>query len=335
MFSFSSNNSIDLGYAMLRLVESEKRKYSEKNVITSKLIKKVIKGMEEELLVAKYKKLNGLVNKYFLHTFLIKLACRFPDYSEVDIIQYIRRLNKDEFYANYLQYVIETEEDSNEKLKVALENLSINNTMVEIPSLKTIQFLKRHSKVIQDDLIDYLEYFLPIYTKAKNELKMEIEEALLFFNKQFENLTDLLNEFNVVEKNVFEDVKEIKCYVMAFAETSLFMEIDKELCYIMIGSGLKNTFSEKFSETKKNQYFRYLGDPVKVKILELLKKDKLCAIDLVRELELNKSTISHHISQLLSVNLLIIDGKVGRKIYYSININYMRKMFDQRLMDFQ
>jgi ArsR family transcriptional regulator len=73
--------------------------------------------------------------------------------------------------------------------------------------------------------------------------------------------------------------------------------------------------------------FKAFGDPVRMKILELLwrphaeccsPEDRICACDLEDKLGLSQPTISHHMKTLIRAGL-VLATKEGRTICYNIN----------------
>ena len=62
-----------------------------------------------------------------------------------------------------------------------------------------------------------------------------------------------------------------------------------------------------------------LSDPVRRKILELLKSGRLSAGDIGIHFDLSAATISHHLSQLKKAGL-ILETKYKNFIFYELNV---------------
>ncbi len=62
-----------------------------------------------------------------------------------------------------------------------------------------------------------------------------------------------------------------------------------------------------------------LSDPVRRKILELLKSGRLSAGDIGKHFDLSAATISHHLSQLKKAGLLV-ETKYKNFIFYELNV---------------
>ncbi len=65
--------------------------------------------------------------------------------------------------------------------------------------------------------------------------------------------------------------------------------------------------------------FRALSDPLRIKIIELLRSQELCVCELCEKLEVSQSKLSFHLKNLKEANL-IIARQQGRWMYYSLNL---------------
>lgn len=76
----------------------------------------------------------------------------------------------------------------------------------------------------------------------------------------------------------------------------------------------------KLDLKKIEKISKALGDPYRLKIMEMVKKQKDCmqCTAIVEMVDLAQSTISHHVKQLVDADLLIA-GKEGRHASYQIN----------------
>lgn len=72
----------------------------------------------------------------------------------------------------------------------------------------------------------------------------------------------------------------------------------------------------KLETTAKS--FHLLADPIRLKILCLLKKQEMCVADLCRELDLSQPKVSYHLKILLDADL-IERRIVGTWFYYHLS----------------
>ncbi|MDX2232227.1 MAG: metalloregulator ArsR/SmtB family transcription factor [Leptolyngbyaceae cyanobacterium bins.349] len=65
--------------------------------------------------------------------------------------------------------------------------------------------------------------------------------------------------------------------------------------------------------------FHALSEPLRVKVVELLREHELCVCDLCEALDVAQSKLSFHLKTLKEANLLR-SRQEGRWIYYSLNL---------------
>jgi ArsR family transcriptional regulator, arsenate/arsenite/antimonite-responsive transcriptional repressor len=65
--------------------------------------------------------------------------------------------------------------------------------------------------------------------------------------------------------------------------------------------------------------FHALSEPLRIKVLELLRKRDLCVCDLCDALGVNQSKLSFHLKTLKEADL-VLSRQEGRWIYYSLNL---------------
>lgn len=66
--------------------------------------------------------------------------------------------------------------------------------------------------------------------------------------------------------------------------------------------------------------FHALSDPLRLKVLDLLRTQELCVCDLCDSLNVNQSKLSFHLKVLKEVEL-VRSRQEGRWIYYSLNLS--------------
>ena len=64
--------------------------------------------------------------------------------------------------------------------------------------------------------------------------------------------------------------------------------------------------------------FKALADPLRLKVIELLRDRELCVCELCQQLDVSQSKLSFHLKNLKEANLLR-SRQQGRWMYYSLN----------------
>lgn len=75
---------------------------------------------------------------------------------------------------------------------------------------------------------------------------------------------------------------------------------------------------EMMNTVSLNLMFKALSDPIRRKILLMLKKRDMTAGEIAEEFDISKPSISHHLNILKQAGM-VIDERKGQYIYYSIN----------------
>jgi ArsR family transcriptional regulator len=87
-----------------------------------------------------------------------------------------------------------------------------------------------------------------------------------------------------------------------------------------------STLSDEQAEATAG-LFKALGDPARVKIINLLANnaEPICACDFMQPLGLSQPTVSHHLSKLLDVGLVTREQR-GKWAYFSLNPDALRTL---------
>ena len=73
------------------------------------------------------------------------------------------------------------------------------------------------------------------------------------------------------------------------------------------------------------QGFRALSDPLRIRIVELLRSREMCVCDLCDALETSQSKLSFHLKNLKDANL-VVARQQGRWMYYRLNIQQFAEL---------
>jgi ArsR family transcriptional regulator, lead/cadmium/zinc/bismuth-responsive transcriptional repressor len=76
--------------------------------------------------------------------------------------------------------------------------------------------------------------------------------------------------------------------------------------------------------------FRALGDPTRVRILDVLSRDELCVCDVATLVGLSESAVSHQLRLLRNLRL-VRARRDGRMMYYSLDDHHIVTLFEQGL----
>jgi len=82
------------------------------------------------------------------------------------------------------------------------------------------------------------------------------------------------------------------------------------------------------------EIFRVLGDPTRVRILDVLSRSESCVGDLARRLSVTESAVSHQL-RLLRNTRIVRARRQGRMIFYALDDAHVLALFRQGLRHVQ
>jgi DNA-binding transcriptional ArsR family regulator len=82
------------------------------------------------------------------------------------------------------------------------------------------------------------------------------------------------------------------------------------------------------------EIFRVLGDPTRVRILDVLSRTELCVGELASQLGLTESAVSHQL-RLLRNTRIVRSRRDGRMIFYTLDDKHVISLFRQGLRHVQ
>ena len=78
------------------------------------------------------------------------------------------------------------------------------------------------------------------------------------------------------------------------------------------------------------EIFRVLGDPTRVRILDVLSRSEVCVQDLAGALQLSESAVSHQLRLLRSARI-VRARRAGRNMFYALDDHHVLALFEQGL----
>lgn len=76
--------------------------------------------------------------------------------------------------------------------------------------------------------------------------------------------------------------------------------------------------------------FGVLGDPTRIRIVHALSLSELCTSDLAGVVGMSESAVSHQLRTLRQLHV-VRGRRVGKLVYYSLNDEHIRSLFQQGL----
>ena len=79
------------------------------------------------------------------------------------------------------------------------------------------------------------------------------------------------------------------------------------------------------------ELFKVFADSTRMKIIYALLEEELCVCDIANELNMSQSAISHQLRTLKTAKL-VKNRKEGKIVYYSLDDEHVKHIFDQGLI---
>lgn len=93
---------------------------------------------------------------------------------------------------------------------------------------------------------------------------------------------------------------------------------------------VKDQMIKEQQVTRLAEFFKVFGDPTRIKILNALFAAEMCVCDIAALLNMNQSAISHQLRTLKQARL-VKNRREGKVIYYSLDDEHVKQVFDQGL----
>jgi len=76
-----------------------------------------------------------------------------------------------------------------------------------------------------------------------------------------------------------------------------------------------------------SELFKIFGDSTRIKIINILLNDELCVGEIAERINATQSAVSHQL-RILKSSKLVKYKKVGNTIYYSLDDDHVKKIFE-------
>ncbi len=112
------------------------------------------------------------------------------------------------------------------------------------------------------------------------------------------------------------------------------MSIEEKCCNVIhtdIIDKVKTRMPEEGTLYDLAELFKVFGDSTRIKILWALGESEMCVCDIAALLNMTHSAISHQLRYLKKARL-VKNRKDGKVVYYSLDDNHVKEIFEQGLI---
>lgn len=331
MFILKKCQLLNFGTAINRLSQLNQydREMKKENLEADEEIKRVITAIDSQLSEIIRNDMIFFVKKYHIDQLPISVGLKENDRTIDDFIKDIRGFGPEEFKKFYRDYMF-TMDATLDEIKEKIQRNEENNAISFLPTFKDYLTFERDIEVIAPRIIQSFEVVSKIYN-AHWDAIFKIEEKYdEIFKKYLENQEAFAQQLYLIGRDTYDyKIKDVYVYVALFLEGYLSFNIRKEIdkLFMVVGAGLHRKILE--DSQLHQEFFKCLADPTKLKIIEMMTRERVCARDIAKRLKLTKATISYHLNKLILVGILKIGLQEGKKAYYEVQLDVIQLYFDQ------
>lgn len=289
---------------------------------------------------------NNIVQSQYLNKY-------FPKEIETQSLFRISSIWKHPNIKNFLSYLLKIDESKIREVLISSLNSSQKLDLVKEEITKIAESTPSLLKYLTTlDISNSLKWEIFCLLNSFNEF---MKEFISFINNYLNIYCDLdkernsiLDEYNsYIEENIskggIEFIKEKianrydlgsceKIYVTTSVNISLYINIDssEKACYIILGHFNDEVIKQMHLEDKlKNSLviLKNIVEDTRFDIIKLLSDKDYCNQELSDILKLSKATVSHHMSYLMSLNIVKLK-KIGQRSYYCLNKDLLKGSLD-------
>jgi len=103
---------------------------------------------------------------------------------------------------------------------------------------------------------------------------------------------------------------------------------DPQIVHIDIVKKVKQDLLDEKTIRIIADFFKVLGDPTRIKIIQILFKSELCVCDLAAVLSMNQPAISQQLKILKQANIVKY-RRDGKNVFYSLSDEHVKQIFNQ------
>lgn len=93
---------------------------------------------------------------------------------------------------------------------------------------------------------------------------------------------------------------------------------------------VKNSMPDENVLSDLSDFFKVIGDNTRIRIIWALDESEMCVCDLASVLNMTTSAVSHQLKALRNAKLVKF-RKVGKEVFYSLDDNHIKEIFEQGL----
>ncbi len=102
---------------------------------------------------------------------------------------------------------------------------------------------------------------------------------------------------------------------------------DCDILHHDIVEKVKNLILDEATLTNISNFYKVLGDPTRMKIINVLDCSEMCVCDICVLVNMTKSAVSHQLKKLKDMNIVKCN-KIGKEVFYRLSDFHVKEVFE-------
>lgn len=117
-------------------------------------------------------------------------------------------------------------------------------------------------------------------------------------------------------------------YITYYAPFRLLISIKHEKSRIIYNYELEKMCYEDYEKDLLQSFLKFLSDPKRYQMLQMLKKEKWYANELAKKFKITPATMSYHINKLYGLGLITFEPGEQNKLFIELDRERMKYLID-------
>ncbi|MFO7637538.1 MAG: metalloregulator ArsR/SmtB family transcription factor [Clostridia bacterium] len=186
----------------------------------------------------------------------------------------------------------------------------------------------------KERFIRLLERYHEIYQAYDQEL-FTVTSAIMEKSRKLcaKNPDKFLTEFLKLKGSFVCKTARTRLIPSYFAEILIYIPLaNDEHCILVYGTDIEKKRSLEKKTEERRQFFKIFSEEKRAELIKKLSKHTYYGNEIAQELNLTSATASYHLSMLQGIGIVELQ-KEGNRIYYSLNKEVLKNLFDKAYED--
>jgi DNA-binding transcriptional ArsR family regulator len=178
----------------------------------------------------------------------------------------------------------------------------------------------------------YSEHFQAFESEIEINAKEKAAHHQKLYDQDPDKFLDLVMKVNF--NQLGQEIAKLKLCVGWLNCDKIAYSVDKQTLLAHYTHTIEETLDPNYLRKQEMKFFKALSDETRLDMLHKLAEKNYYSKELADALEINKATVSYHMKSLIRFNIIDITLGESRRIYYRLNKEKLKNLFDRFLGTF-